>query len=113
VPQDPDERLCVAHVQDVAEVFVRLLLADEVRRSVYHVGGHTVSYRELEAIAREVLPNLRVTYQQVVALEDVGLPYLIDNSRLVEDLGFQHRDLRQAYHELINLSRQEAGLAPV
>lgn len=110
LPGAPEDRVLIAHVEDVAEIVARLLLAERVRHEVYNVGGHTVSYQELADILRELLPDAQVSFQPQPGIE---LPYLVDWGRLREELGFQHRDIRQAYREFIDQTRRQAGLPPL
>ena len=52
---------CMLHVDDMAEVFARLLMADAPAHRVYNSGGTTVSLGELAAVVRSHLPDARST----------------------------------------------------
>lgn len=109
LPHPPQDKVCIAHVEDVAEIVVRLLTAERVQHQVYQVGGHVLSYQELADIARERLGEVQISF----ATEPIDLAYLIDGSRLEKELGVLHRDPRSAYWEFIDLTRKEAGLPTV
>ena len=109
LPNAPDERVLIGHVQDVASAVVKLLRTEQLEHTAYNVGGHTVSFSELADIGRSIIPDLQVEYQP--ASFPIELPYLIDHSRIANELGVGHRDPRLAYRELAALSRAEAGLS--
>src|SRR3989449_5062513 len=50
------------HVEDIAEVFARVLLADAPRHSVYNSAGIPVSLGELADIVRGFIPDARITF---------------------------------------------------
>ncbi|PON13310.1 hypothetical protein C2W62_35025 [Candidatus Entotheonella serta] len=105
-PQGPDEQVIIGHVEDVADVVVKLLTADQLQYPVYNVGGHTLSYLELAEIGKRITPHLEVTYNHEAF--PIELPYLIDHARITKELGIQHRDPETAYMALAAQSRQEA-----
>lgn len=111
LPYPPTEKLCLEHVDDVAEVAVRFLVLEAPQHEVYEVGGHTRSYQEMVDLAKEFNPRAQIAFGDPVAKTD--LPYLIDCSRLRLELGFEHRSVRDGYLDSINSFRQEAGLPPM
>src|SRR6059036_1835919 len=50
------------HVEDMAEVFARVLLADAPRHALYNSGGIPVSLGELADIVRGFLPDAQITF---------------------------------------------------
>lgn len=109
LPHAADERVLIGHVVDVAEAAVKLLMTERLEYSAYNVGGHTLSFGQIADIGRAIVPGLEVEYQpQSYAIE---LPYLVDNSRIAEELGVVHREPEDAYRELVKFSRREAGMA--
>ncbi len=95
----------------MAEALVTVLLTDNVNHLVYNIGGRTGSYWELASLVREFLPDAEISYDE--AGGKIDLPYLIDYSRLKEEFGFEHRDLREGYLDLINITRREAGFPEI
>ena len=69
------------HVEDIAEVFTRVLLADATQYPVYNSGGNPISLGDLADLVREFVPDARITFDSDGGLEESG-NYLVDNSRL-------------------------------
>lgn len=111
LPYPAEEKVCVAHVDDVAEMLIMGLLTENLRHDVYNLGGHLISYWELASIIREFIPDAQISYNEAGGKTD--LAYLIDYSRIRKEFGFEHRDLREGYLELINITRREAGLSEI
>ena len=56
-----DAMRCPIHVDDIAEVFARVLLADKPRHAVYNSGGMPISLGDLADLVREFLPDAQIT----------------------------------------------------
>lgn len=106
-PYSPQQTVVLAHVDDIAEMMVRALLAPKLPHAVYHVGGHYISFGELAALGKKLIPDMQVACNDDAPFTKA---YQIDHSRITEDLGVQHRSLEDGYLELMNLTRAEAGL---
>ena len=76
LPQKGLMRLLV-HVEDMAEIFVRVLLAEAPRHSLYNSGGIPVSLGELADIVSGFLPEAQITFDEEGGREDSG-NYLVD-----------------------------------
>jgi nucleoside-diphosphate-sugar epimerase len=100
------------HVEDIAEVFTRVLLADAPRYDLYNSGGVPVSLGELADIVREFLPDAQITFAQEDDREESG-NYLVDNSRLCKEFGIEYPPLRVRVLEVINDVRRQTGLPPL
>lgn len=87
IPVGPDETTNFCFVDDCAEAFVRCCQyqGDRLPHDIYYVGGFKGSIRELMDEVRKHIPEAEARYQ--------GKPiyYIdrIDNSRIVQDLGFK------------------------
>ena len=99
----------LVHVEDMAEVFARVLLADAPRHDLYNSGGIPVSLGELADIVNEFLPGALITFAQEGGREDSG-NYLVDNSRLVKEFGIEFPPLRTRVLEVINDVRRQERL---
>jgi nucleoside-diphosphate-sugar epimerase len=97
------------HVEDMAEVFMRILLADAPRHSLYNSGGIPVSLGELADIVRGFLPDAQITFAKEGGREDSG-NYLVDWSRLAKEFGIEYPGLHTRVLEVINEVRQQEGL---
>ncbi len=108
-----DTMRCVIHVEDMAEVFSRVLLSDKPKHETYNSGGATVSLGELGALVREFLPDADIRFDAKSGGRETSGNFLIDNSRVIEEFGLQYAPLRQRVREVINDIRREEGLPPV
>jgi nucleoside-diphosphate-sugar epimerase len=97
------------HVEDMAEVFVRVLLADAPRHSLYNSGGVPVSLGELADIVRGFLPDAQITFEQEGGREESG-NYLVDWSRLGQEFGIEYPGLHTRVLEVLNDVRRQEGL---
>src|SRR5512145_715794 len=108
LPQKGLMRLLI-HVEDIAEVFVRVLLADSPRHSLYNSGGIPASLGELADIVRGFLPEAQITFEKEGGREDSG-NYLVDWSRLAKEFGIEYPGLHTRVLEVINDVRRQEGL---
>jgi UDP-glucose 4-epimerase len=106
-PYQKEQRMVLAHVDDIAEIFARALFGPMPRHDVYHTGGHYVSYGDMASIGRKLLPALEVSFRGEAPM---NCSYSIDCSRMVRDFGVEHRSLEDGYRELINFTRMHHGL---
>jgi nucleoside-diphosphate-sugar epimerase len=106
LPFHPDEASTMIHAQDAAEIFVRIALADELRHPVYISGGHLATVGEMADIVREIIPGARITTGE----RSVPHVYLVDNSRMLADIGYEIAPLRVRLLEHVDDARREAGL---
>src|SRR5438067_1911382 len=105
-----DAMRCPIHVDDIAEVFTRILLADKPRHAVYSSGGVAISLGEIAGIVHEFLPDARISFEHETGGKANSGNYLIDNSRLVQEFGVQYLPYRQRVLQIINDIRREVGL---
>ena len=108
LPKKGQMRLLI-HVDDIAEVFARVLLADAPRHDIYNSGGVAVSLGELADLVRGFLPDAKITFEQEGGREESG-NYLVDNSRLRKEFGIEYPPLRARVREIINDVRRQEGL---
>ena len=108
LPQKGLMRLLV-HVEDMAEIFARVLLAEAPRHSLYNSGGIPVSLGELADIVRGFLPDAQITFASEGGREDSG-NYLVDNTRLGKEFGIEFPGLHTRVLEVINDVRRSEGL---
>ena len=97
------------HVEDMAEVFTRVLLADAPRHALYNSGGIPVSLGELADIVRGFLPDAQITFAEEGGREESG-NYLVDWSRLAKEFGIEYPGLHTRVLDVINEVRQQEGL---
>ena len=97
------------HVEDIAEVFVRVLLADAPRYAIYNSGGTPISLGELADLVREFLPKAQITFAKEGGRDESGT-YLVDNSRLCQEFEIEYPPFRTRVLEIINDVRRQEGL---
>ncbi len=108
LPQKGRMRLLI-HVEDIAEVFARVLLADAPQHALYNSGGIPVSLGELADIVRELLPDAKITFEEDGGRAESG-NYLVDNSRLCKEFGIEYPPLATRVLEILNDVRREEAL---
>ena len=109
MPFHQDELSPMIHAEDAAEIFVRAVLSDQLNHRVYISGGHLATIRDMADAVRSFIPDAQIT------TGDQAVPhiYLVDNSRMLADIGYELAPLRVRVLEHINDARREAGLAPI
>jgi nucleoside-diphosphate-sugar epimerase len=113
-----DTMRCLIHVDEVADIFARVIMTDAPRHWIYNTGGTTLSLGELAEIVREYLPDAQITFECETGGKEISAnplmdSYLIDNSWLVDEFGLQYRPYRERVLQIINEVRLEEGLALV
>jgi nucleoside-diphosphate-sugar epimerase len=97
------------HVEDIAEIFARVLLAEAPKHSLYNSGGIPISLGELADIVRGFLPDAQITFAKEGGREESG-NYLVDNSRVTKEFGIEYPGLHTRVLEVINDVRRTEGL---
>lgn len=98
------------HVDDIAEVFVRVLLADAPRYPIYNSGGTPISLGELVDMVRTFLPDAHIAFEHNTGGKERSGNYLVDNSRLRQEFEVEYPPLRQRVLQIINEVREQEGL---
>ncbi len=109
LPFHRDELSPMIHAEDAAQIFVRTALAEKLNHPVYISGGHLCSVGDMADIVQRIIPNARITTGE----RRVPHIYLVDNSRMLADIGHEIAPLEMRLREHINDARREAGLEPV
>ena len=109
LPFHRDEASSMIHAEDAAEIFVRIALSDGLKHNVYLSGGHLATAGEMADIVRGLIPDAKIT------TGDRFVPhvYLVDNSRMLADIGYEMAPLRVRILEHINDARREADLPAI
>jgi nucleoside-diphosphate-sugar epimerase len=104
-----DAMRCPIHVDDIAEVFVRVLMADKPAHAIYNSGGQPISLKDIAAIVRGYLPDAKISFEKETGGRESSGNWMIDNSRLVQEFGVQYRPYRERVLQIINDCRAEIG----
>ena len=109
MPFDPEEASPMIHAEDAAEIFVQVALSDRLNHPIYISGGHLATIRDLADIVRRYIPDAQIT----TGAQPVPHVYLVDNSRMLGDIGYEMPPLAVRVQEHINDARKEAGLPQI
>src|SRR6266571_3645842 len=101
------------HVDEIAEIFARVVMKDKPDHAIYNTGGHTISLGELADMVREFLPDAQISFDNETGGRERSGNFMIDNSRVVTEFGMQFRPYRERVLQIINEVRAEEGKPPI
>ncbi len=101
------------HVDDITEVFRRVLMADNPKHAIYNSGGTSISMGEIAEIVRGYLPDADIRFEHDTGGYEKSGNFLMDNSRLVNEFGVQYRPSPPRVLQIINEIRAEEGLPEI
>ena len=109
MPFHRDEPSPMIHAEDAAEIFVRASLSDSLNHRIYISGGHLATIGDMADLVKKFIPDADIT------TGDQAVPhiYLVDNSRMLADIGYEFAPLEVRVLEHINDARAEAGLGSI
>jgi nucleoside-diphosphate-sugar epimerase len=108
-----DAMRCPIHVDDIVEVFARVLLSEKPTHRIYNSGGLAISLGEIADIVRSYLPDAKIKFEKDSGGREASGNHMIDNTRLVSEFGVQYRPYRERVLQIINDIRRDKGLPPV
>lgn len=108
-----DAMRCPIHVDDIAEVFARVLMAEKPKHPVYNSGGESISLADIADIVRGYLPDAQIAFDKDTGGKDISGNYRIDNARLVQEFGVQYRPYHERVLQIINDVRRDTGQPPL
>ena len=106
---DPNEASPMIQAEDAAEIFVQVSLSNNLQHPIYISGGHLATIQDISNIVKEYVPEAQITTGD----RPVPHVYLVDNSRMLSDIGYEMAPLRVRVLEHMNDARAEAGLPPL
>ena len=106
---DPQQASPMIHAEDAAEIFVEVALRERLNHSVYISGGHLATIQDVANTVCEIIPDAQISTGD----RPVPHVYLLDNSRMLADIGYEMPPLRVRVLEHINDARREAGMEPI
>jgi len=107
-----DAMQCVLHVDDMADVFADVLLADVTMHRIYNSGGTVVSLGDIADAVRRFIPDAVIGLESDSGARAGNSTYLLDNTRLVSEFGVRFRPFSEQVLQVINDTRAAAGSAP-
>ena len=109
LPFSPSEASAMIYVEDVAEIFVRAVLSDNLNSPTYISGGHLATLEEMAGYVKRFIPDAQITFDSQDGKEDSG-NYLADSSRLLGEFELEYPPLEQRILQIINDIRKDEGL---
>lgn len=97
------------HVDEIAEVFTRVTLAESSAYEVYNAGGTPISLGEIADIVREFIPDAQITFDDEGGIEHSD-NFLVDNSRLLTEFELEYAPYRDRVLQMINEVREHHGM---
>jgi nucleoside-diphosphate-sugar epimerase len=99
----------IVGVNDIAQLYTKMALANEIKHDTYMGMGPTPTGNELAAIVKKYLPHAEITFD-----EKARLPaWNFDNSRAVSEFDWKIQPVEEMVFDEINGTRQAAGLSLV
>ncbi|MGH7928690.1 MAG: NAD-dependent epimerase/dehydratase family protein [Candidatus Binatia bacterium] len=96
----------IVGVVDIAQLYTKMTLVDEVRHDTYMGTGPAPTGRELAGIVKKYLPDAEINFD-----ERARIPaWNFDNSRAVKEFDWQIQSVEEMVLDEINGTRQQAGL---
>ncbi len=108
-----DAMRCPVHVDDIAEVFARVLMAEKPEHRIYNSGGETINLGDIADIVRGYLPDAQIAFEKDSGGKEASGNHRIDNSRLVQEFGVQYRPYHERVLQIINAVRSDNGQPPI
>lgn len=108
-----DSMRCPIHVDEVAEIFARVLMSEKPAHKIYATGGISVSLGDIADIVRSYLPDAKINFQKNEGGRGPSRTYMIENARLMQEFGVQYRPYRERVLQIINDVRKDNGQPPI
>lgn len=99
----------IVGVKDVAQLYTKMALADQVKHDTYMGTGPSPTGREIADIVKKYLRNAEIIFD-----ESARVPaWNFDNSRAVTEFNWKIQSVEEMVLDEINGTREQAGLARV
>jgi nucleoside-diphosphate-sugar epimerase len=96
----------IVGVGDIAQLYTKMALANEVKEDTYMGTGPSPTGNELAALVKRFIPNAEITFD-----EKARMPaWNFDNSKAVREFGWQIQPVEEMVLDEINGTRAIAGL---
>jgi nucleoside-diphosphate-sugar epimerase len=108
LPFSAECRDCWVYVDDCAEQLVRLALKPRLSHFAYNASGYAIRARDFASLVRHWAPDAEITFDE----SKPGTPLVddLDGSRLIEEIDFTPRPMKDGILAHLNEARAEAGL---
>lgn len=96
-----DNMYCLIHVEDTAEIFEKVTLADSPKYAIYNSGGETVSLGGLADMVRGFVPEADIRFDKEEGGKEKSFIYMMDNTRLSKEFDVNLPPLKDRVKEMI------------
>ena len=104
IPSRRDQELLIIYVDDTAEIFAKLCLAESLRYAVYNSPAYSVTAQELVDKIEALLPDAQVTFDETAP--DQPNIYLWSSERIEQDLKMQLPPIEEMIKRHIDEARR-------
>jgi nucleoside-diphosphate-sugar epimerase len=104
-----DTRRCVVHVDDVAEIFVRVAAKETPDFPIYNTGGETLSLGEIADMVRYYVADADISFGSDHGGDEHSVAYRFDNSRLATEFGIAYRPYKERVGDMIETIRSSSA----
>jgi len=111
LPFPAGTRDCWVYVDDCAEQLVRLSLKPRLAHFAYNSSGYAIRAGDLAELVRQWIPDAQITFEEIKPR--TPLVDDLDGSRMIEEIGFTPRPMKEGVLAHINEARTEASLPPL
>lgn len=99
----------IVGVTDIAQLYTKMALANEVKQDTYMGTGPSPTGNELAALVKKYLPNAEISFD-----EKARVPaWNFDNSKAVNEFGWKIRSVEEMVVDELNGTRLAAGLPSI
>jgi len=99
----------IVGVSDIAQLYTKMALANEVKQDTYMGTGPTPTGNELAALVKKYLPQAEIAFD-----EKARVPaWNFDNSKAVQEFGWKIQSVEEMVVDEINGTREAAGLPKI
>jgi nucleoside-diphosphate-sugar epimerase len=99
----------IVGVADIAQLYTKIALADEVKYDTYMGTGPSPTGREIANVVKKYLPNAEIAFDETARVP----AWNFDNTRTMKEFDWKIQSVEQMVLDEINGTRQAAGLPSV
>ena len=97
-----DQRRCVIHIDDIADVFYRMAISEQhPKHRIYNSGGESVSHGDIADMVRRIIPDALITFENETGGEELSGANRINNEWVKSEFGVSYPPYEQRVAEII------------
>lgn len=111
IPYRSNQKVSITYVDETAETFLRLSLAENLKHRIYNSFGHSLTLQQLAEVVKSFLPEAQIRFQENAP--DMPLVYNWSSERIEKEFAWTAPPLREMVRRHINAVRKKANLPEV